>query len=170
MKVKINRPTNYRYLNQGLYTSDELLRKQECWRRDGLTARRADGRAHRQTQATKIPGGPNWPRVKTLNLHLLLNKLSGLKKQNKNMTNLPRSPLLQRASMPSLYIRWPRPPTNDDPKIDILNTPQALSTSFLASGIVHGFWRLFVFATSCAVQIHSSNRIKRSFSVLVRDS
>ena len=40
--------------------NDELLRGQACdWRTDGHT--------HRQTQATTIPVGQNWPRVKNEN-------------------------------------------------------------------------------------------------------
>ena len=40
------------------WTGDELLREQTLWRTDG------------QTQATTIPGGQNWPRVKTVALDL----------------------------------------------------------------------------------------------------
>ena len=43
-------------------TGDELSRGQASdYRTDGRT----DGRTHRQMQATTIPEGQNWPRVKT---------------------------------------------------------------------------------------------------------
>ena len=37
-------------------------------------AGRTDGRTHRQTQATTIPEGQNWPRVKNLSVHRLRSK------------------------------------------------------------------------------------------------
>ena len=67
-------PQNNRDLNQGLYisgpnlvilaeTGDELLHGQaHDWHTDGHT--------DRQTQATTIPEGQNWPRVKTHTLQL----------------------------------------------------------------------------------------------------
>ena len=42
------------------WTGDELSRGQTWWRTDGRTDRRTDGR----TQATTIPEGQYWPRVK----------------------------------------------------------------------------------------------------------
>ena len=44
------------------WTGDELSRGQAS---DYRTHGRTDGRTHRQTQATTIPEGQNWPRVKT---------------------------------------------------------------------------------------------------------
>ena len=44
------------------WTGDELSRRQAS---DYRTHGRTDGRTHRQTQATTIPEGQNWPRVKT---------------------------------------------------------------------------------------------------------
>ena len=42
------------------WTGDELSRGQAS---DYRTHGRTDGRTHRQTQATTIPEGQNWPRV-----------------------------------------------------------------------------------------------------------
>ena len=44
------------------WTGDELSRRQIWWWADG----RRDGRTDGQTQATTIPGGQNWPRVKMI--------------------------------------------------------------------------------------------------------
>ena len=62
LKVKVNHPQNNRHLNQGLLhlwskfgdpsLGVELSRGQTWWRTDG------------RTQATTIPGGQYWPRVK----------------------------------------------------------------------------------------------------------
>ena len=46
------------------WTGDELSRGQTWWRTDGLT----DGR----TQATTIPEGQYWPRVKSVNVNMLV--------------------------------------------------------------------------------------------------
>ena len=44
------------------WTGDELSRGQTWWRKDGRT----DGLTDGQTHATTIPGGQNWPWVKTV--------------------------------------------------------------------------------------------------------
>ena len=67
-------PKNNRDLNQGFYTygpnlvilawtGDELSRGQASAYR---THRRTDGHTDRQTQATTVPEGQNWPRVKNV--------------------------------------------------------------------------------------------------------
>ena len=50
------------------WTDNELSRGQTWWRMDGLTDGLMDGRTDRQTQATTIPEGHNWPRVKIINV------------------------------------------------------------------------------------------------------
>ena len=78
------------------WTGDELSRGQAS---DYRTHGRTDGRTHRQTQATTIPEGQNWPRVKmslkfTLSkLQLHLPRYNELKNVNINQA-LPFSPYL----------------------------------------------------------------------------
>ena len=58
------------------WTGDELSRGQTWWRTDWRTDGRTDGR----TQATTIPEGQYWPRVKNANIfYIFLNELSTTK-------------------------------------------------------------------------------------------
>ena len=70
LKVKVNHPKNNRDLNQGLlhpwfkfgdpsWNGWWVMSRTISW----LTHRRTHTHTHRQTQATTIPEGQNWPRV-----------------------------------------------------------------------------------------------------------